>query len=186
MDNDTASPALIDVAGLIPTLAPAGNIVGPSCRVGVTSGQVTVLAIGSGQAGFDLAGLDALRAALDTARVRMATPPGWGNTEWTPPGRNKEEPMKSQDAQLSLGQVTVHAWPDGAQRLTVYGWAVQATVHPESLGVQWITVTDALTDQVRTTATVYDGRDATNRTALALLGVIAKHDGVVLINPVTG
>jgi len=85
MDNDTTSPALTDVAGLIPTLAPAGSTTGPSCRVGVTSDQVAVLAIALGQAGFDLAGLDALRAALDTARVRMTTPPGWGNTEWTPP-----------------------------------------------------------------------------------------------------
>jgi len=83
MDNDTAAPALVDLAGLIPTLAPAGNITGPSCRVGVTNGdQVTVLAIGLGKAGFDLAGLDALRAALDAARERMLahTAP-----EWTPP-----------------------------------------------------------------------------------------------------
>ncbi len=70
--------ALVDVAGLIPTLAPAGNIIGPSCRVGVTSDQVTVLTIGLGKAGFDLAGLDALRAALDAARDRMTTPAAGG------------------------------------------------------------------------------------------------------------
>lgn len=79
MALDPAIPALVDVAGLIPTLAPAGNITGPSCRVGVTNdNQVTVLAIGLGNAGFDLAGLDALRAALDAARTRMTTPAAGG------------------------------------------------------------------------------------------------------------
>jgi len=68
-------PALADVAGLIPTLAPAGSTTGPSCRVGVTSdNQVAVLAIAVTKAGFDLAGLDALRGALDEARARMTTP----------------------------------------------------------------------------------------------------------------
>lgn len=83
MDNDTAAPALVDLAGLIPTLAPAGNITGPFCRVGVTiDNQVAVLAIGGGRAGFDLAGLDVLRATLDAARVLMTTD---STTEWTPP-----------------------------------------------------------------------------------------------------
>lgn len=42
--------------------------------------------------------------------------------------------LKSQDTQLSPGQVTMQTWPDGAQRFTVHGWAVRVTVHPESLG----------------------------------------------------
>jgi len=82
MDIDITPTALHDIAGLLPTLTPHGNITGPSCRVAITDDGNAILKLGSAVAGFDLAGLDALRAALDATRERMLahTAPAW-----TPP-----------------------------------------------------------------------------------------------------
>jgi len=79
MDTDTTTH---DIAGLLRTLTPHGNITGPSCRVAITDNGNAILQLGSAVAGFDLAGLDALRAALDATRERMLahTAPAW-----TPP-----------------------------------------------------------------------------------------------------
>ena len=58
------------VGGLIKTLVPAGNMVGPSLRVGVTTDhRAAIVRIGMQTAGLDIAGITDLIATLSETRT---------------------------------------------------------------------------------------------------------------------
>ena len=66
----TARGVIEHVGGLIGTLVPTRNIVGPSLRVGVTSDhRAAVIRVGMADAGLDIDGLTDLIAALSDART---------------------------------------------------------------------------------------------------------------------